>query len=76
MFSPLRRLWILVSCLLALASPTSMSYAQNVWTRGTKIGNTTKFPVPTIFKGYVYMGTQTEVAVFGLCGNPNPACAH
>jgi hypothetical protein len=42
----------------------------------TQVGLTDKFPVPTIFKGYVYMGTQTEVAVFGLCGNPNPACAH
>jgi hypothetical protein len=33
----------------------------------TKIGSPTTFSTPTIFQGQVYMGTQTEVDVFGLC---------
>jgi hypothetical protein len=32
MLSPLRRLWIVASCLFALTSLTSASYAQNVTT--------------------------------------------
>jgi hypothetical protein len=35
------------------------------------IGNGTTFSTPTVFNGRVYMGTQTEVDVFGLC---NGAC--
>ena len=31
------------------------------------IGIATTFSVPTIFQGRVYMGTTTEVDVFGLC---------
>ena len=31
------------------------------------IGVATTFPVPTIFQGRVYIGTTTEVDVFGLC---------
>jgi hypothetical protein len=37
----------------------------------TAIGSFTTFSTPTIFKGQVYMGTQTEVDVFGLCGSPS-----
>ena len=33
----------------------------------TNIGGPTPFSTPTIFKGQVYMGTKTEVDVFGLC---------
>jgi|HubBroStandDraft_6_1064221.scaffolds.fasta_scaffold00052_22 hypothetical protein len=32
------------------------------------------YPTPTIFNGRVYMGTSSEVDVFGLCGAPNPPC--
>jgi hypothetical protein len=40
----------------------------------TKIGAPTTFSTPTIFQGQVYMGTQTEVDVFGLC--PHSGCMH
>ncbi|HEX8816237.1 MAG TPA: hypothetical protein VF753_12115 [Terriglobales bacterium] len=41
----------------------------------TKIGHVNAFPTPTIFNGYVYMATNTEVDVFGLCSaSGNPAC--
>jgi hypothetical protein len=33
----------------------------------TGIGYPTSFSAPTIYKGRVYMGTQDEVDVFGLC---------
>jgi hypothetical protein len=29
------------------------------------------FPTPTVFNGQVYIGTNTEIDVFGLCGNPS-----
>jgi hypothetical protein len=35
-------------------------------------GSVTTFSTPTIFKGHVYMGTQTGVNVFGLC----TSCPH
>lgn len=38
------------------------------------VGPPTKFSTPVVFNGRVYIGTQSEVDVFGLCGNPNPAC--
>jgi len=76
---------------LTHTSLTLTSHAQNVWTWHNDNNRTgwqqnetiltqsnvlvAKFPVPTIFKGYVYVGTQKEVDVFGLCGNPTPACA-
>jgi len=36
------------------------------------IGKVSAFPIPTIFKGQVYMGTHAEVDVFGLC--PQAGC--
>jgi hypothetical protein len=33
------------------------------------ISQTTTFSTPTVFNGQVYMGTQQEVDVFGLCHN-------
>jgi hypothetical protein len=47
-----------------LASPTPLYTSRNVQ---TTIGTFTKFVPPTIFNGQVYMATQTEVDVFGLC---------
>ena len=47
-----------------LASPTPLYTSANVQ---TPIGAFTKFVPPTIFNGQVYMATQTEVDVFGLC---------
>lgn len=39
-----------------------------------RIGRAT-YPTPTIFQGRVYMGTWTEVDVFGACsGGPNGTC--
>ncbi len=35
-------------------------------------GSVTTFSTPTIFKGRVYMGTQTGISVFGLC----TSCPH
>ena len=41
----------------------------------TNIGGPTPFSTPTIFKGQVYMGTKTEVDVFGLCStNGHSGC--
>jgi hypothetical protein len=37
-------------------------------------GSFTTFSTPTIFNGYVYMGTQTEVNVFGLCSSQQSGC--
>jgi hypothetical protein len=39
------------------------------------IGFQTSFPTPTIFQGRVYMGTSTEVEVFGPCiEGPSGVC--
>jgi hypothetical protein len=43
---------------------------QNV--KKTSIGKDVPFSTPTVFKGQVYMGTKTEVDVFGLC--PSGGC--
>ena len=40
----------------------------------TPIGDVTTFSTPTIFQGHVYMGTQTEVDVFGLCSSQQGGC--
>ena len=41
----------------------------------TQIGPATSFSVPTVFNGQVYMGTKTEVDVFGLCSSaPSGKC--
>ena len=39
----------------------------------TTIGPATSFSTPTVFNGYVYMGTKTEVDVFGLCPSNGPS---
>jgi hypothetical protein len=57
-----------------LGSPTPLYSSANVQ---TTIGDFTKFVPPTIFSGQVYMATQTEVDVFGLCStnvNNGGAC--
>jgi len=39
---------------------------------GTLVGKAVNFPTPTIFNSKVYMGTKSEVDVFGLCSaSPN-----
>ena len=40
----------------------------------TRIGLAHAFPTPTIFNGRVYMGTDTEVDVFGLCSTQQGGC--
>ena len=40
----------------------------------TAIGGFTTFSTPTIFKGQVYIGTRTEVDVFGLCSTQQGGC--
>jgi hypothetical protein len=37
-------------------------------------GSFTTFSTPTIFNGYVYVGTQTEINVFGLCSSQQAGC--
>jgi hypothetical protein len=38
------------------------------------IGPVTAFSTPTIFNGQVYIGTRTEVDVFGLCASYQGGC--
>jgi|HubBroStandDraft_6_1064221.scaffolds.fasta_scaffold01327_2 hypothetical protein len=38
----------------------------------TTVGQAVNFPTPTVFKGRLYMGTKSEVDVFGLC--PSGGC--
>ena len=40
----------------------------------TQIGGFTTFSTPTIFQSRVYIGTQTEVDVFGLCSSQTSGC--
>ncbi|HTA25887.1 MAG TPA: hypothetical protein VK763_20315 [Terriglobales bacterium] len=40
----------------------------------TTVGSFTKFSTPAVFNGKVYIGTQSEVDVFGICGGTYPAC--
>lgn len=40
-----------------------------VWSR-----DLAAFPTPTVFNGQVYVGTQTEVNVFGICPPPPGKC--
>ena len=50
----------------ATNSSTSLNELYNS-SLASGIGYPTTFSAPTIFKGRVYMGTQNEVDVFGLC---------
>jgi chitodextrinase len=43
--------------------------ALELWNSGSSAGNAVKFQVPTIANGKVYVGTQTEVTVYGLLPN-------
>ena len=57
------------------AVPTSGVMTKLYNNRGmTRTGSTHGFPTPTIFKGQVYMGTDTEVDVFGLCSTQQGGC--
>lgn len=47
--------------------PSAMTELYSSRTVQTQIGAVNGFPTPTIFKGQVYMGTNTEVDVFGIC---------
>jgi hypothetical protein len=41
----------------------------------TQIGRIHGFPTPTVFNGQVYMGTDSEVDVFGVCSTaPSGFC--
>jgi hypothetical protein len=43
--------------------------------KSATIGSVHGFPTPTIFEGQVYMGTDTEVDVFGICSTaPKGVC--
>ncbi len=54
---------------------TNMAKLYNSRSVTTDIGPVTTFSTPMIFKGQVYMGTQTEVDVFGLCNTaPSGHC--
>ncbi len=60
------------------AVPTSSNLTQ-LYNSGTTsannhIGHWITFSTPTVFKGQVYMGTQTEVDVFGLCSSQSSGC--
>ena len=44
--------------------PTNV--AKEFWNSGSTAGNAVKFAVPTIANGKVYIGTQTEVDIYGL----------
>jgi hypothetical protein len=37
-------------------------------------GPVNAFPTPTVFNGQVYMGTNTEIDVFGLCSSQSGGC--
>jgi hypothetical protein len=56
--------------------PTSGILGQ-VYTSGglsTSVGHAVNFPVPTVFNGKVYMGTLSEVDVFGPCAASSTGC--
>lgn len=55
-----------------LAAPTPLYDSRGLAHHTT--GSFTTFSTPTIFNGYVYMGTQTEVNVFGLCSSQQAGC--
>jgi len=40
----------------------------------TSVGLAVNFPVPTVFNGKVYMGTLSEVDVFGPCAASSTGC--
>jgi hypothetical protein len=40
----------------------------------TTVGSAVHFPVPTVFNGKVYMGTLSEVDVFGPCAASSTGC--
>jgi hypothetical protein len=73
MFSPLRHLW--TAELRLLATTLTPLYNSSKGVTQTTIGPATSFSVPTVFNGQVYMGTKTEVDVFGLCSTlPSGQC--
>jgi hypothetical protein len=44
------------------------------WNTSATINSVHGFPTPTIFQGQVYMGTDKEVNVFGLCSTLANGC--
>jgi hypothetical protein len=58
-------------------SATNLSAPELYSSRGlARVGPVTAFSTPTIFNGHVYVGTQTEVNVFGLCASQQGGCLH
>jgi len=57
------------AALHAFTANNNLASLYNSRTVTTSIGGVTTFSTPTVFNGQVYMGTKTEVNVFGLCGN-------
>jgi hypothetical protein len=49
------------------ACPSALYELYSSRTVQTPIGTIHGFPTPTIFEGQAYMGTDTEVNVFGIC---------
>jgi len=57
------------------ATTLAQLYNSGTAAQNTKIGTVHGFPTPTIFNGFVYMGTDTEVDVFGPCSvNGSSGC--
>jgi hypothetical protein len=87
MLSPLRRPWTVVSPLDCDGDAKQAALHAFNAIRGSRVltelyqsrglppgttGSVTNFSTPTIFKGRVYVGTQTGISVFGLC----TSCPH
>ena len=47
--------------------PSALTELYSSRTLVTLLGPVNGFPTPTIFNGQVYVGTNTEVDVFGIC---------
>ena len=56
--------------------PSAMTelYSSRPGFQNAAVGPVNGFPTPTIFEGQVYMGTNTEVKVFGLCNTLANGC--
>lgn len=68
---------VITAAVLHAYDATTLVEKYNSSNLGSSVGKAVNFPTPTIFNSKVYMGTKSEVDVFGLCtASPSTCVPH